>query len=330
MTEGLLALHRGLSLGRQFGYVHLEFYQPGMMRLLCAKALEEGIEPEYVARLISRLQLIPPQSEADKLSGFEAGWPGNVVICLDSWPYPVKIYTLGRFEVFIHGELLACSGKEQKRPLELLKALIAAGGRNVPEERLSDWLWPDADGDQAHKAFETTLSRLRRLLGGDHLLKYRSRQLSLDMCYCWVDSLALLRLGDTITPDDAKTCLQLRLKTAALYQGAFLPTDIGLPWIAICRETLKNRMLRILLETGRWYEQAEDWEQAAELYAHGIETDQLAEEFHRRLMICQRNLGNHADAARTYQRCCSLLQTELGIRPSPQTTAVFTSLAAHP
>jgi len=59
-AEGLLSLHRGLSLGRRHGYAHLEFHQPSVMRFLYAKALEEGIEPEYVKGLIRKLGLTPP------------------------------------------------------------------------------------------------------------------------------------------------------------------------------------------------------------------------------------------------------------------------------
>ena len=70
-----------------------------------------------------------------------------VGLYLEEWPYPIKIYTLGRFEIIRDDEPLHFSGKEQKKPLELLKALIAFGGRDVPEERLTDALWPDADGD---------------------------------------------------------------------------------------------------------------------------------------------------------------------------------------
>ncbi|QOX77970.1 AAA family ATPase [Trichlorobacter lovleyi] len=329
-AEGLLALHRALSLGRQYGYVHLEFYQPGMMRLLCAKALEEQIEPDYVVWLVSRLRLTPPQMPKEHTSqGFEAGFLDSSVVCLATWPFPVRIHTLGRFEILRHGESLACAGKEQKKPLELLKVLIAAGGRQVSEEYLTDLLWPDAEGDQAHKAFETTLSRLRKLLGGDHLLKYQSRQLSLDTQYCWVDSLALQRIADTLKTCSIATVPQLLMKAVELYQGGFLPADAGLTWAAACRETLKNKLLRILLEAGRIHEQNAEWEQAAELYEKGIEADRLAEEFYRRLMICQCHFGNHAAAARTYQHCRYLLQSELGIAPSPQTTAVFTSLTSH-
>ena len=58
----------------------------------------------------------------------------------------------------------------------------------------------------------------------------------------------------------------------------------------------------------------------------GIDTDNLAEEFYRRLMVCHRNLGNNADAVKTYNRCRSLLQAELGIEPSPETMAVFSAI----
>ncbi len=43
-------------------------------------------------------------------------------------------------------------------------------------------------------------------------------------------------------------------------------------------------------------------------------------------MRCQRQLGNYSDAARTYRRCRRLLHDELGIDPSPETTAIYLSL----
>jgi len=115
-------------------------------------------------------------------------------------------------------------------------------------------------------------------------------------------------------------------KAISLYKGAFLPSDPGLSSAVSCRETLKNRLLRLVLIAGRHYEQLEAWEQAADYYQKGIETDNLAEEFYRRLMICQRQLGNHAETVRTYIHCRSLLRAELGIEPSPETTAVYSSI----
>jgi DNA-binding SARP family transcriptional activator len=316
-TEGLLALHRGLSLGRRYGFVHLEFCQPAVMRLLCARALEENIEPEHVQGLILKLALAPPVADNGR-----HGMSSN----LEAWPFPVKIYTLGRFEVHIDGKPLVVPGKEQKKPLELLKSLIALGASEVPVNSLTDALWPEADGDLAHKSFEMALSRLRRLLGGDSRVLYRSRRITLNPQLCWVDTLALGRLLDILPDVPARQVPQLCDKALALYRGGFL--DAGdAPRCAVSqREVLKSRVLSLILATGCAREEAGEWERAAEYYARGIEMDHLAEEFHRRLMQCQRQLGNHSDAVRTYLRCRSLLRDELGIEPSPETTAVYLSI----
>ena len=67
--------------------------------------------------------------------------------------WPVRIRTLGRFEVIIDGVSLQSSGKSQRKLLELLKALVAFGGEQVNIDKLSDALWPDAEGGLARSAF---------------------------------------------------------------------------------------------------------------------------------------------------------------------------------
>ena len=315
-TQGLLSLFRGLSLGSRHGYVHLEFYQPKVMSFLFARALEERFEPEYVTGLIRKLRLTPPVSVGSSLPACS----------LEEWPYRIKILSLGRFEIFCDETPLEFSGKEQKKPLEMLKVLISFGGADVPKERMIDALWPDAEGGQAQKSFEMTLSRLRKLLGGDEVVIYRARQLTLNPIHCRVDSLALGCLLERILETSPDAAVQLCEKTVALYKGVFLPADMGQPWAVACRETLQNRMLRAISMAGRQFEQAGEWELAAGYCSKGIEIDRLAEEFYRRLMTCHRMLGNHADVAKTFNRCRSLLLAELGIEPSPETTAVYSSV----
>jgi len=316
VTQGLLSLHRGLSMGRRHGYVHLEFYLPSVMGFLFAQALEEGIEPEYVKGLIRKLGLtppLPPESEGP-------------MQYLHGWPYPIRIYTLGRFEILRDDMPIACAGKEQKKPLELLKAVIAFGGRDVPVERLTDALWPDTDGDLAQKSFETTLGRLRRLLGNDGSIRHRSRHLSLDSLYCWVDSLALEQLVDAAmeTADDRLDLLCQ--KAATLFRGPFLPADTAQMWTLPCRENLKYRLLRVIRKAGLRYEQAGKWDRACEYYVKGIETDGLAEEFYRRLIACHLRLGNNAEVVTIYNLCRRQLRTELGIDPSSETEALYASI----
>ena len=138
-----------MAIGKEKGFLNTFIDQPAVTARLCIKALEEGIEVPYVQEIIRKRRLIPEKPP----------------LHLENWPWPVKIRTLGRFELFKNGNPFNFPGKAQKKPLLLLKALIALGGKDVDEERLTDILWPEADGDQAYSALTTTLSRLRQLMG---------------------------------------------------------------------------------------------------------------------------------------------------------------------
>ena len=76
---------------------------------------------------------------------------------LVDWPWPLRVFTLGHFRVVKNGKPIIFSGKAQRRPFDLLKALIAYGGSNVSVERVTEALWPRVDGDSAHRSFTAAL-----------------------------------------------------------------------------------------------------------------------------------------------------------------------------
>ena len=108
---GLLSLRKAFVLGRERGYFGTWGPPPSGMAKLCTKALEAGIEIEYVQELIRRLNVIPDQPP----------------LHLENWPWSLKIYTLGQFRVGKDGSPIQFSRKVQQKPLSMLKALIALG-----------------------------------------------------------------------------------------------------------------------------------------------------------------------------------------------------------
>ena len=58
----------------------------------------------------------------------------------------------------------------------------------------------------------------------------------------------------------------------------------------------------------------------------GIELDNLAESLYRGLMICYREMGDHAEALRVYRRCRELLSIVLSVQPAAETQAVYEGL----
>lgn len=170
----------------------------------------------------------------------DPAWPLN-----DAWPWAARIYTLGRFAIVKDGVPLRFTGKTQKKPLELLKALIAFGGRNVPEAKLQDALWPEAEGDSASQALATTLFRLRKLVG-DNLIERGEGRLTLSATVCWVDCWALERLFN-----EKQHCETMRLeKITKLYQGAFLEGEDDAAWAMTMREKLRVKVKKYRANLG--------------------------------------------------------------------------------
>jgi DNA-binding SARP family transcriptional activator len=94
------------------------------------------------------------------------------------------------------------------------------------------------------------------------------------------------------------------------------------------RDRLQARLARSTLAEGQRLEARGDFAAARALYERALELDNLAESLYRRLMICQRELGDPAGALTTYRRCRELLSLVLSRRPAAETEAVRESLNA--
>ena len=140
-----------------------------MLSPVLALALARGIETDYVRTLIRKRKLPPPG-------------PG-----VADWPWPVALRTFGEFSIARDGEPLVSKGKAQKKPLELLKALITHGGRGVDATMLTGLVWPDAEGDDAKTSFDSNLYRLRKLLDIEGVLQLADGKLSLNPELVWLD-----------------------------------------------------------------------------------------------------------------------------------------------
>jgi TolB-like protein/DNA-binding SARP family transcriptional activator len=234
----------------------------------------------------------------------------------------IEIHTLQPFSVFIGGKPLHLLGRGQRRPLALLKLLVALGGKNVSEQAISDELWPEADGDAAHRAFATTLYRLRRLIGHAPL-HLSDRRLSLDPDLTRLDVWSF-----TEAARDAEWALQTQALDALrnaldrileVYRVPFLAGEFEPLGILSARERLHSQFLRVVSAAGEWLRGRSDLDGAATLYHRALEIDEESEELYRALMRCHLEQGRIADGLALYERCRRVLQGKAGVTPSQET-----------
>ena len=263
---GMTALRRGLQLGREYGYAHFLWWRPAAVARVLADALASGIEPDYARSLIRRRALVPEQP----------------ALGVEGWPWAYRVQTFGGFRLLRHDEPLGAAegrtaGKAKKRPLELLKLLIAYGGEQVSESRVTDALWPRIDGDSAHRSFTSTLHRLRKLLGEDRAVTLHEGRLSLDRRYFWLDTWAFEQLASDLESADGEQIEKLVERLLALYRGSFMSDDADAAWMIQARERLRSRFSRVLARVCRHWQERGEEERARLLVEKGLEIDPLAE-----------------------------------------------------
>jgi len=289
-------------------------------RLLCSPvtattlpfALENGIESALAHRLIERFA-IPA----------ERPW-------LETWPWQVKVRTLGTFEVEIAGKPAQYAAKVPRKTLLLLKALISLGGRDVPDHRLIDALWPQDDADTAADALSVALYRLRKLLGDVGSVTTRDGRLTLNPTICWSDSTSFEHYADAAQAemergagpmfvDAARRCLEL-------YRGEFLSGEATAPWAIPHRERLRSKYLRLVRQYGEQLERDGLPDDAMNVYLRGLNADDLAESLYQGVMRCHLTLGRPAEALSVYRRMRQTLSVVLGIAPGAESEAIYQSL----
>jgi ATP/maltotriose-dependent transcriptional regulator MalT len=131
-------LRTTLSNARRDQYPLQNAAHSGTLPPLLAEALTMHIEADFVCRVIRAGHIAPPDRD------------------IEDWPWRFCVHTMGRFEVIRDGKSLEFVRKVPKKPLQLLKVLIALRGCNVPQQRVINILWPDSTGEEA-----------QNLLGGD-------------------------------------------------------------------------------------------------------------------------------------------------------------------
>jgi LuxR family maltose regulon positive regulatory protein len=280
-------------------YGHQFAWCRGWAATLTAAALERGIEAERARRFVHTFRL-------------EA--PGPTVA---AWPWPVRITTLGRFEVCVNDVPLTFSHRAPRRTLMLLKVLIALGGRDVRDHLLIDALWPQEEGDVARDAFRVALHRLRKLLGKAESVVVDDGRVSLDSAACWVDAIAFE--AASLQPDGSTTALRL-------YEGAFLPGDADEPWTVGMRDRLRQKFLRQVDDAGTRLERDRRFDEACALYVRALDADSTAESPCRGLMRSHAALGRVSEALGGFARLCRALAATHGIQPSAATVALYESI----
>jgi DNA-binding SARP family transcriptional activator/predicted ATPase len=259
----------------------------------------------------------------------------------------LRLYLLGPFQAMLAGQLV------QGFAYDKVRALLAylAVEHHAPHSResLGTLLWPDADANTARTNLRKALSTLRKAIcdtdASPYLIIERDTvQFNPDSNF-WLDTEQITsRLDATLHHAhlqlaSCESCIDDLEEAVALYRGSFLQgmlidsLDFE-EWSLIIRENLHTRILSALHELTQYYLQQGEYNLAQKHALRQVELESYREEAHRALMQSLAKSGQRSAALAQYERCRSILTSELGVEPSSETQALYQLIRsageAHP
>ncbi|MCB8984147.1 MAG: transcriptional regulator [Ardenticatenaceae bacterium] len=317
LRSGLAAL---LRLARTYGYDYLFTRRtlvgppdPRALVPLLLTARDEDVEATYARRLLALLGL-----SALKLH------PG----------YQLRVQTLGQFMVWRGAELVAPREWQRKTARQLLQLLLSRRREVLDRDQIVDLLWPELDPENGRRNFKIAFNALCQALEPDRPPRAPSAFVLRDGTLyglrpeadIWLDVEAFetaVDEGDCLQTDNAPQAMQAYRRALALHQGEFLAEARYEEWCSEERERLITLYLRAADRLAQLLAEAALWEEALHVCQVILTQDNCWEQAYRLMMQAYAELGNRAQALRTYHRCVDYLQKELGVAPTAVTTDLY-------
>ena len=224
----------------------------------------------------------------------------------------IEIQLLGRFEVRVDGRPVPPPAWRHRRAAGLVKLLALASGHRVHRGEVIEVLWPHLSLEGGERNLHKAIHLARKGIGDPTAITLSQQEVGLGGVVI-VDAERFEGEAESaLRAADPGRCAS----AASLYTGELLPEDRYEEWSESARERLHLRYAGLLRCAERWGEV--------------LEIEPLDEEAHRALMRAYADEGNRAAALRQFGRLKALLGKELGLRPAPESIALYEKIMRGP
>lgn len=269
---------------------------PDHLAELCADALELGIEADFCTALIQRRALVPPESSPSR------------------WPWPLRLFVLGDFRMELNGAAVNPGAKPSTRSLDILRVLAIAKDHACSLQDIYEWLWPDAEGDQAKAACEQALHRLRKLLSTSDLIVQREARLYLSAQHTWVD----------LVDWERKLTLALRTSQEAVMQraldefgGPLFHSERAAAWALPAIERVRSKFIELAGRLARKLEAQGNHAGARAVFLRAIDRYPTSAVCYEGLIRNRLAMQDQAGALEDYERYLRVIRSTREATPSP-------------
>ena len=251
-----------------------------------------------------------------------------------------RLSLLGAPSVERDGAPLALGSRKNVALIAYVAVTNPSGAHS--REALTTLLWPEFEPSRARAGLRRTLSELKKALSGDLLVVDRE-SVGLDPdADLWLDVEEFRRLTQAWEDHDhpetevCSACLTSLAEAVELYRGDFMEgfslrdsPDFD-DWQFFQTEGLRLGLAGALERLVGGHTTQGDYQPAIPYARRWVALDPLHEPAHTHLMSLYAQTGKQAAALRQYQECVRVLEAELGLPPSPETTTLYEQIKAGP
>jgi TolB-like protein/DNA-binding SARP family transcriptional activator len=236
---------------------------------------------------------------------------------------PLKLNVLGRFEAQLpSGEIVSLPTRKTETLLTYLALVPGPHSR----DHLTNLLWSDRGEQQARNSLRQALNALKKLFSDIKPQPLQIERINVNLANqsIEIDAFKLEELIQHQTP-------QAAAQATELYRGEFLEGVVvrdsnGEEWLAAERERL-HRMATHALENALVFQlDSGELNAARETGERLVSLDRLNESAWQQLMRVYTARGERNQALMAYKRCLDILEKELGVEPTFETTALQTEI----
>ena len=242
----------------------------------------------------------------------------------------LSLYLLGIPRIELNGAPV----RVDTRKAIALIAYLAVKDEVQSRDGLAALLWPDLDQTRARGALRRTLSALKSQIGDRYLASTRESIELISATDLWVDVLDFRRRLQEVHSEAQKVEEQIEHLTAAvkLYRAGFM-AGFTLrdafsfdDWQFIEGETLQRELFGALALLVEAQADSGTFPEAIGTAQKWLALDPLQEDVHCHLMRLYTWAGERSAALRQYQTCLHILDSELGVAPLEETTALYQTI----
>ncbi|MEC5425628.1 BTAD domain-containing putative transcriptional regulator [Virgibacillus sp. C22-A2] len=290
-----------------FGPTDLQNIAP---MLLKAKDLE--IAPQFTAQLI-----------------YELGFAGNI----KRHPgYTLVIHTLGQLNVWKGTKKIEHQEWQREKAKELFVLFVTNRSKLLLKEEIYHYLWPNEEETVAEKKFKVTLNALLKALDPQRKAREESFFVFRKGSGYKLNPHAGYELDIIIFEDfisrglkekEPKRSGELLEKGLKLYRGDYLEDFRTLSWSAAERHRLQLLFLRGAEKRAQLAVRLLEFNLCIDWCEKILEKDNTWEEAYRLIMYSYYQNNNRPQAVRWYEKCCDILEEELGVEPMDSTREMY-------